>query len=631
MCGLAGIVGRPGEEAPVALVERMAGTLLHRGPDDHGVHAAGSVALGFRRLSILDLTPAGHQPFLSPDGRVAMVYNGEIYNYAELREELRALGHDFRSTGDSEVLLAAYLQWGVECLPRLNGMWAFLIHDGRTGVVFGARDRFGVKPLFHTEEGGRHYFASEIKAFHAVAPASRDVDPVRVATFLAAGRLEWLEADGRTFFRAVREVPPGSWFQLEPGGALRTGTFWTLPEEEVAESDEGDLARAFREVFLDAVALRLRSDVPVGVSLSGGLDSTAIISAMARMRDAAGATTPLHAFSYLSPGHDETRYVTSTLEQTRATAHAVEFGPDRWWRQMPAILAAHDEPVHSATASVGYEIYRAAAAQGVKVMLVGQGADETWGGYPSYFDDHWYSLLRGGRLAEAVREIGDFSAGHGGSRGRRLAASLLRFVLTTAGRLAAYRALMAPRQHARAYPWASLLSPELRRLLPERVPAPPRGLRAALVHGTTRTPLPLYLRIEDRNSMAHSVEARLPFMDYRLVSLAFRLSGRWKVRGRWNKYLLRQGARGVMPEVVRTRVDKMGFPTQMNGWIRRELAPELDALLAGPSFAQRGWFAPSAARAALERHRAGQVEAGSALFNLAQTELWLEGLATRSG
>ncbi|HUG28411.1 MAG TPA: asparagine synthetase B, partial [Gemmatimonadales bacterium] len=246
----------------------MAATLAHRGPDDLGSHAAGQVALGFRRLSILDLTPAGHQPIVSPDGRVAMVFNGEIYNFAELRQELRARGHAFQSTGDSEVLLAAYLEWGRECLSRLNGMWAFLIHDTRNDTVFGSRDRFGVKPLYHVSAEGRHYFASEIKALQAVLPVAREVAWPRLAAFLAAGNLEALPADTTTFFSAVHEIEPGTWLEVTRDGHLRTGRYWNLPEE--SRGGGGSPVDEFEEILLDSVSLRLRSDVPVGVALSGG-------------------------------------------------------------------------------------------------------------------------------------------------------------------------------------------------------------------------------------------------------------------------------------------------------------------------------------------------------------------------
>lgn len=634
MCGFAGVVGALGEPPHVRTAEWMAAQLSHRGPDDTGSFAADHVALAFRRLSILDLSPNGHQPVLSPDGQVAMVFNGEIFNYAELRDELRALGHAFRSTGDSEVLLAAYLEWGVGCLPRLNGMWAFLVYDGRRGTVVGSRDRFGVKPLYHLRSQGRHYFASEIKALQAVVPEALEVAWPRVAAYLAAGSLESLPDDTATFFRAVSQVEPGTWFEIGRDGSLRTQRYWSLPEEQ-DDDDDPRIPEGYGELFGDAVSLRLRSDVPVGVSLSGGMDSTAIICAMAKLREARGgdhhADRALHAFSYMSPGHDESQYIHRTIAQTGATLHRVESSAEQCWDGLPEITRFHDEPVHSATAWIGFEIYRAARAAGVPVLLVGQGADETLGGYPSYFPEWWQTLLRRGHLREAMAQMTDFARGHGTTLARAGVGEALRFTLQTAGRLAVYRALMGQRRQRRAYPYRHLLGAGLAAMLPDAPQVPSGDLRQALVHGTTRTPLPLYLRLEDRNSMAHSVEARLPFLDYRLVAMAFRLSGQWKIRGRWNKYLLREATRGLVPDLVRERVDKMGFPTTMAAWFRQPLRARLDDLFRSPEFVSSGLYDPPRARQLLAEHAAGRQDASRALFGLVQSAVWLRGVAERGG
>jgi asparagine synthase (glutamine-hydrolysing) len=607
----------------------MADSLGHRGPDDSGVLADGRAAFAFRRLSILDLSPAGHQPFSSEDGSVALVFNGEIYNYAELRDELRALGHHFRSTGDTEVLLHAYLEWGVDCLQRLNGMWAFLIHDRRQERVFGARDRFGVKPLYCASHDGAWYFGSEIKALQVALPATgTKVDVGRVARFIAAGRLEQLGAGPATFFDGISQVEPGSWFEIRPDGERRDHRYWRLPEEDAARPD--DPVEEFAALFTDTVRLRMRSDVPVGVSLSGGLDSTAIISTMARLREESGARTPLHAFSYMPPEFDERPFIERTIERTSATLHRVEADPASFWTELPRLLHHHDEPVHSATAYVSYNVYRTAAAAGVKVVLCGQGADETWGGYFPYFRDQWYTLLRSGRLGALRRQLGDYAAGHSVRVRDESIAVALRFVLVMAGRTALYRAAMRQRRNESAYPFRQLLHRDLAVALPTPESHADNSLRGMLVSGTMNAPLPLYLRLEDRNSMAHSVEARLPFLDFRLVSLAFRLGGEWKINGRWNKYLVRQALRGAIPEEVRTRVEKMGFPTPMAAWFRGDLQDRMAAMIDDAGFDRLGIFDRSAVRALLRRHRSGERSAASALFNVAQTEMWLRLVGERA-
>jgi asparagine synthase (glutamine-hydrolysing) len=630
MCGFGAVIITARTEADTNVVRRMADTLAHRGPDDSGLYARDNVAFGFRRLSILDLTAGGHQPFLSEDGQVAIVFNGEIYNYAELRRELAALGHTFHSTGDTEVLLHAYLQWGEQCVDRLNGMFAFLVHDSRTGEVFGARDRFGIKPFFYVRSADTWYFASEIKALHAVVPASREIDAGRVAAFVASGRLENAPAGETSFFTNVRQVRPGTCFRLSPAGDLRSRSYWSLPEEAAVELPEA--AREYRDLFTSAVELRLRSDVPVGVSLSGGMDSTAIISTMAALRRGGShaSISTLHAFSYMPPEFDETPYIERTIAATGATLHRVEIRPHDFWHGLDTLLAHHDEPVHSATASISFEIYRAAARAGVKVVLCGQGADETLGGYYSFFRNWWYTQLRSGRLAAVFGNIRQYARAHDTSIVRESIATGLRLGLNLAGRTALYRSTMKNRRMATAYPYRAMLNPDVRRALTVSAGLADQTLRSVLAHATEVAPLPLYLRMEDRNSMAHSVEARLPFLDYRLVSLAFRLGGHWKIRGEWNKYILRQAMMGVIPEEVRVRVDKMGFPTSMDTWLRVALREELTDILESSEFRQRGLFEPAAVRTMMKQHFTGERNAGSALFNLAQVELWLRILQERS-
>lgn len=627
MCGFVGIVGVRGAPVNAAWTRRMAATLEHRGPDDEGFFDAPSVALGFRRLSILDLSPAGHQPFESEDGNLALVFNGEIFNFLELRDELRARGHAFRSSGDTEVLLRAYQEWGTDCLSRFNGMWAFLLYDRRRGVVFGSRDRFGVKPLYRREAGERVLFGSEIKALLAVPGLPVEPDWATASRFLSSGRLEMIRDGTATFLAGVEQVPPGTGFELSTDGTRRQWRFWELPAED--REQPGDPVAAFRDTLQDAVRIRLRSDVPVGVALSGGLDSTSIISIMARLRAAhedGGALPALHAFSYMPPEFDETRYVLATVDATGAVLHRTELGPEALWDQLPTLLRYHDEPVHSATAQVGFEIYRLAAAHGTKVILGGQGADETIGGYYPYHADSWYTHLRRGRLGMAASDVTDYCRGHGVPLGATAAATLRRFVLSEANRFGAYRTVVARRRARRHSPFADwFVTGVLRPAAPELASASEAPLLdSVLRRAVQESPLPLYLRIEDRNAMAHSVEARLPFLDYRLVSLMFRLAPEWKLRGQWNKYVLRESMRGIIPESVRARVDKMGFPTPVAHWFRGPLGDRMTELLEDRRMAERGIYRMDVIREALARHRRGDADYSSALFNVAQFEMWLE-------
>jgi asparagine synthase (glutamine-hydrolysing) len=392
MCGLVALMGTDGFVPDPGTLQMMLEAIEHRGPDDSGIHLQGPVAFGFRRLSILDLSSAGHQPMQAADGKVTIVFNGEIYNYLEVRAELQALGHVFRSHGDTEVLLNAYLQWGRDCVGRLNGMWAFLIDDARTGLLFGSRDRFGIKPLYRLRTESQTAFASEIKAFKAAGLTACRPDLRTVANFLLECRLD---RDASTFYADIEAIPPAHCFELDRQGRFRQWRYWDLATS--AAQIEGDPAEAFAALFEDAVRLHMRSDVPVSVHLSGGLDSTAIACASARVRQVAGASGALTTFSYSDAFFDETRYIAATIAQTRAEITTLRSSPRQLWDLLPEVLRAQDEPFHSLTPVVGYLLMRMTAASGVKVVLNGQGADETLGGYPSFFRNYWHTLLSSGR------------------------------------------------------------------------------------------------------------------------------------------------------------------------------------------------------------------------------------------
>ena len=613
MCGFVGELS-VGQAATPGRVRTMADRQWRRGPDDQGDFCKGPVALAFRRLSIIDLSPAGHQPFEVEEQSLAMVFNGEIFNYLELRAELEGLGHRFRSGSDTEVLLASYAAWGTDCLARFNGMWAFLIADFRKGLVFGARDRFGVKPLYRARRGDRHSFSSEIKALREGDPSLDRINWTLASRFLAEGRLDEITTGGATFFEGIEEMPPGHGFTIGFDGTERRWAYWSLPDPADVVDDEGAPQRV-RELVEDSVRLRLRSDVPVGVALSGGMDSSSIIAMMSKLTRDGDGRTDLHAFSYMPKEFDEEPYIAESIKLTGATLHRTARTPAELWDSLPEVLAAHDEPLHSPTALVGYQVYALAAKQGVRVVLGGQGADETLGGYPPYFSDAWMDSLRAGRVRETLREIGDYSAGHGADRNAVVRAAVKRFVASTVSPLRGER----PYQPAHAG-W--LRGDAAGGLVGQRRERLPRTLREVLQRGTEQHPLPLFLRIEDRNSMAHSIEARLPFMDYRLVTYAFRLANRWKIRGRWNKYALREGMRGVVPERIRTRVDKMGFPTGFTSWIRGPLKATIEAQIEDPSFARLGVFDVPAVRRAFHAHVAGEADHAMALFHALQFQVW---------
>lgn len=618
MCGFVAMIRLDGRTVERALIQRMADTIRHRGPDDSGEYFSGPVAFGFRRLSILDLSPLGHQPMTTPDGRYTIVFNGEIYNYRELRRELEAAGHRFHSSGDTEVLLHAYVQWGPECLSRLNGMWAFLIHDKVRKAVFGSRDRFGIKPLFMHSTGQHIILASEIKALRATGLVPRDVQWSVAADFLLRFKLD---GSRHSFHQGIEKLPAGYAFEVSQQGAYREWPYWQVQPGSV--QDVGDPAGRFAELFEDAVRMHMRSDVPVGVHLSGGLDSSSIVCAAARVRAADGATQPIRAFSYQAKEYDETRFIEDTVAQTGAQLTRLASDPGRFFSRLNELMWYQDEPFHSINLLVGFELMRLTAASGIKVVLNGQGADETLAGYPTYFRDYWSTLVRQGRFGQAWSEMAAHGRGHGGGSTAGQFARQCKHVLQ--GMLAgssAYRALSARRrrQQVQADDW---FTPQLQQAVPvSESETGPADLDASLKLSIEDQPLPLYLRLEDRNSMAHSIEARVPFLDHRLVELAFSLPANWRMRGPWNKYILREAMRGRIPESVRTRLEKFGFPVPVKQWISDALYGPARDLLTSRAARERGIYNVDNILRDLERHRRGEIDVGYKVFNVLQFETW---------
>ncbi len=618
MCGLVVMLGLAGRQANGAVVTRMAQSIAHRGPDDSGLYLDQQVGFGFRRLSILDLSPTGHQPMCSEDGQLVIVFNGEIYNYVELRDELRAAGYGFRSTSDTEVLLAAYQHWGPECLARLNGMWAFVIHDRRRGLLFGARDRFGVKPLFVHRAKDCWLLASEIKAILASGLYQRATNWQVTADFLVHGKLDETPA---TFYAGIEQVPAGCAFEVQLDGRWRQWRYWSLSEFE--PEPIGDVEETFAQLFEDAVRIRLRSDVPVGVCLSGGLDSTAVICAMARHRPA-GEAAPLLAFCYHEPAFDEREFIADTLAQTGASLRRISLTPAAMWRSLTEVLQFQDEPIISGAPIAGFHLMKLARDSGVKVVLNGQGSDEVLAGYPSYFDDYWYTLLRTAHVTRAWREMQEYAAGYGTSAARLFLHALGRLFHHQLRRVRPYRNLVRRRRWRRLEQNRWFVPCLLERAMAGDAGYEEPELNAVLRRSVEQARLPHYLRLEDRNSMAHGVEARLPFLDYRVVSLAFRVPVDQKMQGVWNKALLRNSLRDRIPESVRNRVEKMGFPTSLHLWVTGALAEPVRDILTSRAARERGIYNVDEIVSALHNGHRIAPAAALQLFHVAELELWHE-------
>lgn len=653
MCGIAGIVQC--DERPVdwRLLEAMTGSLAHRGPDGEGYvllatrehekplavtgalrEAVGTrlegfpIGLGHRRLAIIDLTPLGHQPMGTEDGRLWITYNGEVYNAPELRRELGALGHRFRSSTDTEVVLESYRRWGRECLAYLNGMFAFAIWDGRDRTLVCARDRFGIKPFYYRQDTKRFLFASEIKALLQDPAFRRRPNDGMVYDYLALSRQDHTD---ETLFEGIRQLRPGEWMTVraatDGSPVVQRERWWQLPEGVEPVGLEEAAVRT-RELLEDSVRLELRADVPVGSCLSGGLDSSSIVCLMSRLLghgatdgSAIGSAGPPQTFSSCDPDprFDERPYIRTVVAKTGAANQEVFPNPRELFEHLPEILWHQDEPVAGTSILAQWAVMRAVGRARVKVVLDGQGADEVLCGYPGYAGSRLADLIRGGRWLTGLREWAAWRRVHGGLQPTALA-GLVRGLLPAGparwlrARIMGERAWLARdfARHGHEHRGPEQASPVQARSV----------LGAHLLHSLTQD-LPALLHYEDRNSMAFGVEARVPFLDHRLVEWLVRLPPDFKLRQGMTKVVLREAMAGILPEEVRRRPDKMGFVTPEDQWLRGPLRPTLEELLASERLRSRPYWRAEALRDRYCRYCEGRMAIGPTVWRWVNLEWWL--------
>ena len=565
----------------------------------------------------------------SADGALWLIFNGEIFNYLELRTELTGRGCRFRSATDTEVVLHGYAEWGPACLERLNGMFAFALWDARRRELFCARDRLGVKPFYYYGGPGPFVFASEIKALFAAPCVSRDPDLPALARFLAH---ELQDDEHGTSFASVRQLPPGHWLRIDArrGASPAIGRWWSLPDDALEPvPSRHEAASRVRELFEDAVRLRLRSDVPVGTCLSGGLDSSSIVcAASGQLRDV-DPHARVRTFSARSedPSIDEGRFIDEVVCATGAEPHDIYPTGETFVRDLERVIWHQEEPFHAPSVFAQYEVMRLARQRGVKVLLDGQAGDELFAGYHHFVPPYLADLWSHGQWRRFQSEWSGHRSLHGVGA-RRLGGSVLRAALPAP----VVHVLGSVRAQARRSPPLPWLGPALAPLVPACRPMPRDGrdrLHAALRYAMLRSPLPNYLHHEDRNSMAWSIEARTPFLDYRLVEYVDRLPASEKIFNGWTKSVLRDAMRGVLPETVRRRADKQGFATEQGRWFRREAAGLIRDLLTDPRSVRRGWIDPARARRAATEVVDGGVFDENRVWRCAAVELWARVLIDR--
>lgn len=602
MCGICGVIEFNNKSEDISSLASMMKIIKHRGPDDEGVYSEENIALGFVRLSIIDLTPAGHQPMISEDGDYVIVFNGEIYNYIELREELIKLGYSFRTNTDTEVLLSAYREWGKDCMHRFNGMWAFVIYNRKDKTVFASRDRFGVKPFYYYIDDDRLVFASEIPAILAVMAKKPLPNYQSIFDFLVFNRTDQTEA---TFFEGIKKLQHGH--QL------------TIIENKVSISKWYDLrtnlkepfstVEEFKEYFSSSLGLRLRSDVPVGVCLSGGLDSSSIVSILLKDFDKQDLNTFSAVYEKGQYG-DESEFIKEyvpllkNMYYTTPTAETLK-------NDLKNFVKAHAEPIPSTSPYAQFKVMELAKGK-VVVTLDGQGADEELAGYHYFFGFYFKDLLRNGRLLKLFKEIYYYTITHKSLFGIK---TFLYFLLPKRLRTSVRvnEKSYINKDFVKRYSQGNSIAGNLYGA---------NTLNEALINHF-EFKLEHLLKWEDRNSMWFSLESRVPFLDYRLVERVLATPGDMVINNGMTKHLLREGMKGILPEKIRLRRDKIGFDTPQDEWFRtpewKEIVYEV---LKSDTFKNRNLVDPEIALSQYHKHLAGKINVSKEIWKWVHLELW---------
>ena len=635
MCGISGIINSGSHGFNVKDIKAMTDIVRHRGPDDAGYalidkennqFLAGdtdtpdyvyksdvpykpaanitafeqnnyTIALGHRRLSILDLSAYGHLPMSYSNGRYWITYNGEIYNFNELKEELSSLGHQFISHTDTEVILAAYTQWGTDCLQKFHGMWAFGIYDTEAKEIFLARDRFGIKPLYYWMSPDKSLcFASEIKQFTALPGWQAILNNQRAFDYLIYNMTDHTD---ETMFSAVYHIPAGHYYKssvsnINTNAAGKLSLVkWYQPKYKGSNISFDEAAASFEKHFKEAVKEHLVSDVQVGSALSGGQDSTAIVCEINSLLKEEGKTDAQKTFSYCSADqkYNEKKWVDEVIKTIKVEAHYINENTEGAIEKALELVWYHDEPNQSQSELATYQVYKLAKEKNVKVLINGQGADEYLSGYEAFSNFRWLQLLKKGKFKQLNYEIANSTT------------------YSNPGRLATYIHLcyfMVPgfvrkffSKKTKTYKTLTSIISLDRLKAKEHHPYDGMAYKSNSIFNIAHRqllhiPLPKYLRYEDRMSMANSVEARVPFLDHRLVEFTTQLPADYLDGVGETKKILLYGLKNILPAVVLNRKDKIGFVTSEEEWVRRQFTPQFRQLLQDSVDISKGIIKPEA-------------------------------------
>lgn len=611
MCGISGIIHLDRSPVPEPQIWDMIKAMKHRGPNDNGTFFEDGIGFGFVRLSIIDLSPAGHQPMFSHDERYVIIFNGEIFNYVEIREELKAKGHHFRTKTDTEVLITAYVEWGEDMLHRLNGMWAFVIYDRKEKVLFGARDRYGKKPFYYCVDGNRLMFASEIPSILAILGRKPNADQSALYDFMVFNRTDQNE---NTFFSEVKKLHHGHSITINVREAERnadkivTIRKWYDLRKELREPFKDP--EEFREMFCESIKVRLRSDVPIGVCLSGGLDSSSIVSTMIKDFD----KRDVHTFSAVyGEGNfgDESKFI-HLYKDELPNMHYITPDAQTLMADIDSMVLAHAEPIASTGPYAQYKVMELAKDH-VTVTLDGQGADEMLAGYHYFFGFHFKNLLLKGKLGGMTSEMFSYYRKH------KSMLALISFILfmLPAGVRARARAMEKGYIDEEFFSANSVNASSIADELYGSA-----TLQDALINHFEYK-LEHLLKWEDRNSMWFSLEARVPFLDHRLVERTLTMPDDMIIRDGMTKHVLREAMKGRLPEAIRMRRDKIGFGTPHDEWFRTPAFQEyIRGIIHSPSFATRGLMDVKKVQSIYEQHVRKEGNHGKEIWKWLHLENW---------
>ena len=624
MCGICGVFFQDRTRAvsreALAAMNRQ---IVHRGPDDEGFFLQRNVGLAMRRLSIIDLA-SGHQPITNEDETLCIVYNGEIYNHGDLRQELEARGHRYRTHSDTESILHLYEEHGRDCVLHLRGMFAFAIWDFRARKLFIARDRLGIKPLYYYFQDGIFVFGSEIKAIFAHPGIRPEFSPVTLAEYLAFGYLSCEQ----TMYRGIRKLMPGHWLEIGEEGGPPISQYWDVPVAAEAESlPRSAYVTGYRDLLEQAVSSHLMSDVALGVFLSGGLDSSAVAALATKIR---GGPVETFSVGYDEDAYSELPFARAVASHIRSQHREVKVSREDFMSALPRLIWHEDEPI-CWPSSVALYFVAKLASERVKVVLTGEGSDETLAGYTRYAwmlrtatADRVYRAITPSSMRSAIRD--------GIARGILPASLTGKLEHTFFARDGAswssayfdnfYTAFSASNQSALLTPETIASAGDAYASFEAFWNQSKGDLLQRMLYTDIKTYLVELLMKQDQMSMAASIESRVPFLDHKLVEFAVQIPAEYSVSGLAGKMILKSAVEDLLPREIIHR-KKMGFPTPWVQWLKGPLLDELELLLTGSRALDRGLFRPEALRRLFDEHRSARRDHSDRIWRLLNIELWM--------